>query len=542
MNQAVSLFALFGVALLVSCSAKQDGEKEVPHKKNEPVEVAAPESVSPGGYTISRATTYITGPLTADGKLDFIEALRGRAGQGVTPQNNAAVKFWEIAGPDGVPLEERDKFKDRIGAPQLWVTPATFHSLDSYLQRSPAITPKQRDEALDHQSDATAVRWTRKQYPQIAGWLDYNHTGLDQIVAATRLPLCYSPFVGDRAVDPAFGNYRSFSRALTARAQLRNAPSMAEQAWTDILATYRLGRTVAKGPLLTSQLVGMAIDGLARKACIFYIADPRRTLEQLDQCQRDLETLGPFPTLKKSFTDSERIQLVNMVVKVADGDKQIFEHLEMFNSPRPKDPQGKALEELTRKYAVNWDQVLKDTHLDLDVLIAAIDEPIFSKARVLYETHLNQRQGLAGRLKTGSQVRNYVASASDPTQALTAVVSSALSNYLTPALFAGIEADARTRQNNQLTQVCLAISAHRLKTGSYPASKDAINSAWLESWPNDVLTGQPLRYKPRAGGYLLYSAGNNGKDEGGNNLYDDGAPEGDDMRIRLPLDAKSILP
>ena len=39
------------------------------------------------------------------------------------------------------------------------------------------------------------------------------------------------------------------------------------QAWNDILATYRLGRTIANGPLLTSHLVGMAIDGLARKAC-----------------------------------------------------------------------------------------------------------------------------------------------------------------------------------------------------------------------------------------------------------------------------------
>ncbi len=52
-----------------------------------------------GKFTISKETTYITGPLDKDGYPDFAAALNERLRQGVTPENNAAVLLWKALGP-----------------------------------------------------------------------------------------------------------------------------------------------------------------------------------------------------------------------------------------------------------------------------------------------------------------------------------------------------------------------------------------------------------------------------------------------------------
>src|SRR5262245_20904948 len=42
-----------------------------------------------GTFTIGKATTFVTGPVDADGRIDYAAALNERMSKGVTPQNNA---------------------------------------------------------------------------------------------------------------------------------------------------------------------------------------------------------------------------------------------------------------------------------------------------------------------------------------------------------------------------------------------------------------------------------------------------------------------
>src|SRR5262245_33592389 len=51
-----------------------------------------------GKFTISKETTYVTGPLDKDGYIDYAAALNERLGQGVTPENNANVLLWRAMG------------------------------------------------------------------------------------------------------------------------------------------------------------------------------------------------------------------------------------------------------------------------------------------------------------------------------------------------------------------------------------------------------------------------------------------------------------
>ncbi len=53
-----------------------------------------------GHITISRETTYITGPLNEDGTVNYVAALDDRLSKGVTPENNAAPLLLRAWGAD----------------------------------------------------------------------------------------------------------------------------------------------------------------------------------------------------------------------------------------------------------------------------------------------------------------------------------------------------------------------------------------------------------------------------------------------------------
>jgi hypothetical protein len=66
------------------------------------------------------------------------------------------------------------------------------------------------------------------------------------------------------------------------------------------------------------------------------------------------------------------------------------------------------------------------------------------------------------------------------------------------------------------TRLGCALERHRLARGSFPASLDALVPGLIPAEPRDVMTGEPLHYRPTAdGGYVLYSVAWNLADDGG---------------------------
>jgi len=51
-----------------------------------------------GKFTISKETTFVTGPVDKDGYIDYTAALNERLRQGMTPENNANVLIWKALG------------------------------------------------------------------------------------------------------------------------------------------------------------------------------------------------------------------------------------------------------------------------------------------------------------------------------------------------------------------------------------------------------------------------------------------------------------
>jgi hypothetical protein len=82
----------------------------------------------------------------------------------------------------------------------------------------------------------------------------------------------------------------------------------------------------------------------------------------------------------------------------------------------------------------------------------------------------------------------------------------------------------RVEAAKQMTMTIIALKRYQLKHGNYPANLNSLVPEFIPSIPRDPVDGQPLRYRRNADEtFLLYSVGENGKDDGGDPALEKGA-------------------
>ena len=93
--------------------------------------------------------------------------------------------------------------------------------------------------------------------------------------------------------------------------------------------------------------------------------------------------------------------------------------------------------------------------------------------------------------------------------------------------------DEQVQRNVRLA---FALAAYKGENANYPVTLDVLAPKYLAAVPGDVFTGRAMQYRRDAAGYVLYSLGLNGADDGGR--WVDDQPPGDDVRVRMPLPRK----
>jgi hypothetical protein len=96
----------------------------------------------------------------------------------------------------------------------------------------------------------------------------------------------------------------------------------------------------------------------------------------------------------------------------------------------------------------------------------------------------------------------------------------------------------RHEQTQLNLRLAFTLAAFRADHGRYPAKLDELVPKYFERIPDDVFSGKPLIYRLVGAGYLLYSVGQDGKDDDGRS-YDD-EPRGDDIAVRMPVPEPKI--
>jgi hypothetical protein len=487
---------------------------------------------------LGKDTTVVSGPLTRDGYVDYEAALNDRLGKGITPGRNANALLWKALGPapggKGMPAE----FFKRLGIEEPPQGGAYFIGLHKYASDHLKLERGQFDGLYDQQSRAAVRPWAAKEYPHIAAWLKANEKPLALVVEATRKPDYFNPLVsrGDErgpggliaALLPSVQKCRELANALAARAMLRVAEGKFDAAWQDLLACHRLARLVARGATLIEALVGIAIEQITSQADLAYLERANLTSGQARDRLKDLQALPPLPPLADKIDLGERFVYLDCVQRFRRGGVGALQELDGRPARKP------TAVELWALGFIDWAPAMREGNRWYDRLAAAA----CLQGRAERERALDRiEEELKALRKRATGPGNFawrLALGKDlPDREVGKAVGDVLISLLMPAVRKVQGAYDRAEQVRRDLHVAFALAAYRADRGRYPAKLAELAPKYLAAVPGDLFSGKPLVYRPSEEGYLLYSVGVNGKDEGGR-WYDDDPP-GDDPSVRMPL-------
>ncbi len=438
---------------------------------------------------IGPETTFVNGPLTAEGLIDYEAALHERLSVGVSPDNNAAVLIDRAFGPAAISPHLRVRYFEWLGIEPLpergeyVVNQAAF--AQQKLGGAPDVAERQA-AIFDELWRAQQRPWTRDECPLAAEWLAANEKPLELIEAATRRSNFYSPLV--KAEQLAVGesniqNVRESARLLVTRAMFRLGEDDVAGAWSDMLACHRLSRLVGQQPQTMIQfLVAVAVDAVATAGDAALIAHGLPA-EQARQCLADHTALPSLRNAADVLHGGERLVSLDAMQSTA----------------------GSA--------GFDFNVTMRRTNQVFDDIIAAMKLKGAQNRRDAFarlEADLKQRSQAARhplRLIAGFVVSGR--------KAISNSVSDTLVMLMAPAFTQYQNADDRTRIKSDLVLVGFALASYRAELGDYPQELAALVPKYLDALPSDRMVDQPLRYVVRENGFLLYSVGANGRDEGG---------------------------
>ncbi len=338
---------------------------------------------------ISKETTWITEPRTADGKgVDYSRAfeLRYYPPEMKTDDNGYRI----IARHLGLPNYELTYFDPKAnerksynldqaalraqGYEKLGLDPnnkpdMTYQSHEMAIRdHTKAVHPEDLDQQgklwWEIYNKTMSEPWTLEEYPMLAPWVEHNFPVLDMIGEAVAKPAFFAPLVVPEGheslqhlIELQFGSiqdYRSFAREFQARFQYRLGQGDIDGAIDDKIATQRLGRHAGRQGVLISYLVGIAIDGIGYAEGIAGNLDNQPTAEQIRRLMKLQAELPPAITMREAM-ESERLCIL-------DG-------LQVYALGRPSSPADVMPPEFLRPFVgfgLDWNIVFRRANLYLD--------------------------------------------------------------------------------------------------------------------------------------------------------------------------------
>jgi hypothetical protein len=528
---------LIRVPFLLSCVCAVTGNCWGQEKAPPSGPVAGPHSeTSPKPrprITISKATTRIERPVDSEGYVDYVAAMNEMASQAVTADNNGGVLFVRAFGLTGFSPDDRRRFFQMLHCEPVPEKGEYLVDLEQFVKQRRARQMTQRED--DDRDDAMERPWSAAQYPLVAQWIEANQKPLELVIQGTRLPKCYFPLIlpaGEAPVAiplPTVEASRIAARLLAARAMLRLKEGKIDQAEQDLLACHRLGRLIGSSPFFIGTLVGIAIDATAWQGDVALMASGKLDAAAALAYQRELRGLAPLPTMADVFDTSERFCYLGNLSVIARSkptvaaaiDQSLFSILTQTPPPKPGDPPS-----------ADWDRIFRFGNEKFDVGVSVLRQQTNSERHRALERFNREMRDIATEAKA-TDLSTLLLRAFATREAWTDRVAKVCVTLLMPSVEAVSEAEFRMQARLALAQVGFALAAYRADAGTYPAALGELAPRYIAQVPADPFTDQPLHYQRQKDGFLLYSAGANGKDDHGATFSSD--PRGDDIVIRIPL-------
>ncbi len=495
-----------------------------------------------GKFTIGKETTYVTEPLDNDGYIDYARALNWRLRKGVTPDNNANVLLWKALGPHPEGATMPSEFFQLMGMQAPPEKGEYFIDLRKYMKDHLKIDPEGKEAKQIYQRlDRVLYRpWTAKEHRELASWLEANEKPLSVAIEATKRPHYFSPQVPTKTEKgssgligvllPGVQKSRWLADALAARAMLRLGQGKYDEAWQDLLACHRLGRLVGRGASVIEGLVGLAIDGLAGVGDIAFLDQTKADAKRMESCLRDLQNLPPLPDIADKVNLCERFMHLDVIMMI---DRQGTQWLERLSGDSPKDSNslGEFVGDLMLE-GIDWDPALRNHNLWYDRMSAIARKTDRPSREKDWERINADLKSIKEKMDSG-ELAETILEGKLSAEARGKVVGDILILLMTPAVQRVRSSADRLKQVQENLCLGFALARYHCDHGRYPKDLEELAPKYVAQIPQDLFSGKPLIYRPSEKGFLLYSVGMNGKDDGGRGYGEN--PPGDDLVVRIPL-------
>ena len=317
---------------------------------------------------------------------------------------------------------------------------------------------------------------------------------LKEITDAARLPHSRFPLAYEKGFEmtlPHLSPMRKAAKLYALRAWAKFHAGQTDSALADLQTIFRLDGSIRDEPMLISQLVRMAICQQALQPLWEGLADHRWSEPQLATLQNELARIDFLGAMLVAF-HGERAGL-NVTMQRVIGDPALLRQLLNMGIEPASAGQN----------SVAW-HLIPSGWIYMNMLVANryYESTLFPTMQP--EAHrvapLDEK---SSQSFTGEGLATF-----NPYTVLARLALPALSTTVTRAAY--------TQTSTDEALIACALERFRLANGHYPDTLQALAPAFLQKFPCDVMTGEPLRYRVKEdGSFLLYSVGSDGTDDGG---------------------------
>ncbi len=461
--------------------------------------------------TISPETTRITAPLTANGYPDYLASLNADLTRGLTAENNAAPFLVQFIPPDDDTKAWRKQVDTYFALPAAPAGPSPVVAQYSswVAQHTPATSPA-ATARFDDETLMDRTPWRGTDHPLWKQWIDDHRSSLDLLHQACLRPRYYVPLMGPNgplhnfspesvigASFPPLGHYRRLADLAVARAMMRLGDGDPAGFHADIMDTLRLSRLLSQGPTLVEKLVAVAIDALAQQAIQHAATSGLLNAPSAEKLQAALAALPPLTPVQESIDHGERYLFLDFVCVISQYGLAGYRRVEYVANGGPA-PQHTIRASVARVlYPLNCNAMMREGNTFYDRCVEALSKPTYREQRAAFDSLDRDLQALKSR--------NILIWLTDPGSQLLAI--------FVPSFGLVARLQDQSRVTSALTPLSLRLRLYQLAHHAYPETL-----AQLDAPPallNDGFVDRPLIYRRDGAGYLLYSVGPDGHDDGG---------------------------
>ncbi len=284
--------------------------------------------------------------------------------------------------------------------------------------------------------------------------------------------------------------------------------------------------------------MGLSIDGTACAGDLALAQSGKLNSRQAAFLQDELRKLPPMTGVVDRIDVAERIMFLDSAGFVAAGGPDAL--VKFYPEYSEEIPQGEpVLVTLFRPAfkSIDWNTVLRVCNDHFEHIKQACQNPSIDERRKAVEAIDREFNTMSAEFASLKSFDNSKLTGESSGVYLGHIMAKVLIWKLTPAFNAALPAEGRAQVRGDLSQLALALAGYRSDSGQYPDRLDALAPKYIPELPKDRFTdAADYIYKTDGKGYILYSVGPDGKDDGGRGPDDE--PEGDDIAIHTPKEAE----